>query len=112
MERRPVTRGGAARKNNRRLMTLLWITGLAILVIALIYFEQTAILYVLATLGLTALLIIVALSDLSGRGRGTNLSELGDDSAAISDGVTGTSAAAVAITAPTTSRRRPAAKRR
>jgi len=30
----------------------------------LIYFEQTALLYVLATLGVTALLIIVAFADL------------------------------------------------
>jgi len=35
-------------------------------VIALIYWEQTALLYILATLGVTALLVVVALADLSG----------------------------------------------
>ena len=40
---------------------------MAIVVFLLIYFEQTALLYVVATLGVTALLVIVALADL-GRG--------------------------------------------
>lgn len=44
--------------------TYLWIFGLAILVFSLIYFEQTALLYIFATLGVTALLIIVAFADL------------------------------------------------
>ena len=35
------------------------------LTIALIYWELTALLYVLATLGVTALLIVVALSDIA-----------------------------------------------
>ena len=48
-------------------MTYLWILGLAVLVFLLIYFEQTALLYILATLGVTVLLVIVALADL-GRG--------------------------------------------
>jgi UPF0716 family protein affecting phage T7 exclusion len=41
-----------------------WIFGLALLVFLLIYFEQTAILYIFSTLGVTALLIIVATADL------------------------------------------------
>jgi len=48
----------------KRGFTYLWIFGLAILVFLLIYFEQTALLYVLATLGVTTLLIIVATADL------------------------------------------------
>jgi hypothetical protein len=44
--------------------TYLWIFGLALLVFLLIYFEQTSLLYVLATLGVTVLLIIVATADL------------------------------------------------
>jgi hypothetical protein len=40
---------------------------MAIIVFLLIYFEQTALLYVVATLGVTVLLVIVALADL-GRG--------------------------------------------
>lgn len=50
-------------KKNRSL-TYLWIFGLALLVFLLIYFEQTAILYIFSTLGVTALLIIVATADL------------------------------------------------
>ena len=50
-------------KKNRRL-TYLWIFGLAVLVFLLIYFDQTALLYILSTLGVTVLLIIVAADDL------------------------------------------------
>lgn len=56
-----------AKLRKRRGFTYLWIFGLAILVFLLIYFEQTALLYILATLGLTVLLVIVAMADL-GRG--------------------------------------------
>ena len=50
-------------KKNRNL-TYLWIFGLALLVFLLIYFEQTAILYIFSTLGVTVLLVIVAMADL------------------------------------------------
>ena len=49
---------------SRRGFTYLWIFGLAILVFLLIYFEQTALLYVVSTLGVTVLLVIVAAADL------------------------------------------------
>jgi hypothetical protein len=55
----------AARKR-RRLITYAWVSALAIITILLIYKEQTALLYILATLGVTALLVIVAAADLSG----------------------------------------------
>jgi hypothetical protein len=42
----------------------LWIAALALLVFLLIYFEQTALLYIFSTLGVTVLLVIVALADL------------------------------------------------
>jgi hypothetical protein len=45
-------------------MTYLWIFGMALLVGLLIYFEQTALLYVFSTLGVTVLLVVVALADL------------------------------------------------
>lgn len=57
----------ANKNKKRRGFTFLWIGGLAVLVFLLIYFEQTALLYILATLGVTALLVIVAIADL-GRG--------------------------------------------
>jgi amino acid permease len=50
------------RKN--RTLTYLWIFGLALLVGLLIWFDQIAILYVFSTLGVTALLVIVATADL------------------------------------------------
>ena len=108
MERSATTRGGT-RKNSRRSMTILWIAGLAVLVIALLYFEQTAILYLLATLGVTALLIIVALSDLSGAKRSANASDLGDDAAALGSGL---NASAAAVSLNPNPVRRAAAKRK
>jgi hypothetical protein len=55
-------RTSKAKKN--RSLTFLWIFGLALLVFLLIYFEQTAILYIFSTLGVTVLLVIVATADL------------------------------------------------
>ena len=48
---------------------LLWLLGVAIVIGTLIYLEQIAILYVLATIGLVALLLIVAFADLENVGR-------------------------------------------
>jgi hypothetical protein len=56
------TKNTAAKK--RRNITYAWIFGLALIVFLLIYFERTELLYVLATLGVTSLLVIVALADL------------------------------------------------
>jgi len=63
--------------------TYLWILVLAVSVFLLIYFEQTSLLYVLATLGVTILLVVVALSDL---GR----SELSSDTVQVSEPRTAT----------------------
>lgn len=54
----------AGDRRRRKLIAALWALGLAVLVIVLIYLEQTAILYILCTLGVTALLVIVAMADL------------------------------------------------
>ena len=72
----------AAKSKKRRSLTLAWIVGSAIAVFLLIYFEQTALLYVLATLGVTILLFIVALSDIghvspSGTGQPPNAQAAG-----------------------------------
>ncbi len=67
--------------------TLLWIGGIALIVFLLIYFEQTAILYVLATLGVTALLLIVAFADLKGVPSAEELPRPADDAAAIGTGI-------------------------
>jgi hypothetical protein len=54
----------AESRRRRRLFTVSWIAALSIVTISLIYWEKTAILYILATLGLTALLAVVAFADL------------------------------------------------
>jgi len=55
----------ANRGRNKRFITFSWIAALSILTIFLIYREMTAVLYILATLGVTGVLIVVALADLS-----------------------------------------------
>ena len=55
----------AGDRRRRKLITTLWALGLSAVVIALIYLERTAILYILCTLGVSALLMIVAFSDLA-----------------------------------------------
>lgn len=54
----------AGDRRRRKLITTLWALGVSLAVIVLIYLEQTAILYIVCTLGVTALLLIVAFSDL------------------------------------------------
>lgn len=51
-------------KIGRRTTVLLWLAGISVVLGVLIYFEQIAMLYVLATLGLVILLIIVGFADL------------------------------------------------
>lgn len=57
----------AGDRRRRKMITVLWTLGLAAVVITLIYLEKTAILYILCTLGVTVLLLIVAVSDLAHR---------------------------------------------
>jgi hypothetical protein len=66
-------------------MTLVWIAVAAAIIIGLIWKEQVALLYVLATLSLTALLLTVAFSDLGGSRR--PLTAPNDDAAAAGDGL-------------------------
>ena len=64
-----VTAAKQARRK-RRMITYGWIIGLTVLTISLIYWEKTALLYILATLGVTALLVVVATADLASGGYG------------------------------------------
>ena len=59
-------RQAVAARKRRRMITYAWVAGLAIITILLIYKEQTALLYILATLSVTALLVVVATADLAG----------------------------------------------
>ena len=73
----------AGDRRRRKLTTALWALGLSLVVILLIYFEKTAILYILCTLGVTALLLIVAFSDLRHEdGAGAPLAQT-DDAAGV-----------------------------
>ncbi len=72
---------------NRRLFTFAWIAALSLLTVFLIYRELTAVLYILATLGVTALLIVVALADLSKHEKFSTQSPRVDDAAAIGSGL-------------------------
>ena len=87
------------RKRNRRLITLGWIALLTVLIIILLYKERADWLYVLATLGLTTLLVIVAMADLGGGRQGVDEASLGDDSASIGDGLTATDLSSAATAA-------------
>ena len=55
-------------KFSRRSIALFWLAVVAVLIGTLIYLEQIAILYVLATLALVLLLLIVAFADLEAVG--------------------------------------------
>jgi hypothetical protein len=55
----------AGDRRRRRLFTALWALVLSAVVITLIYLEKTAILYILCTLGVSALLMVVAVADLA-----------------------------------------------
>ncbi len=81
------------RKTGGRNRALYWIVGVGLIIFLLIYFEQTAILYVLATLGVTALLMIVAFADLKGVPTADELPKANDDAAAIGTGISSTTAA-------------------
>lgn len=84
MKRRQTVAGDRRR---RKLFTFLWTGLLSIGVIVLIYWEMTAVLYILATLGVTALLVIVAVSDLHHAQPTTDNVRI-DDAAALGSGIT------------------------
>ena len=75
----------AGDRRRRKMMTLVWALALAAVVIALIYFERTAILYILCTLGVTALLLIVAFSDLGQSGEAAGALDQQKDAASVAD---------------------------
>jgi hypothetical protein len=57
-------------KFSRRSKALFWLLLVSVVIGVLIYLEQIAVLYVLATLSLVALLLVVAFADLEKVGRG------------------------------------------
>ncbi len=80
-------RNAADDRRRRKTFTVLWTAVLAIGVIVLMYYEMSAVLYILATLGVTALLVVVAVSDLHrGEKREDGATQI-DDSAALGSGI-------------------------
>jgi uncharacterized membrane protein len=60
---------GKQSKYNRRTIALFWLALVSIIIGVLIYLEQIALLYVLATVALVILLLVVGFSDLEKVGR-------------------------------------------
>lgn len=58
-----------AKRRRWRRSTYIWMLSALATVSALLYWEQTALLYVLATLAMCILMLVVAFSDLEGRER-------------------------------------------
>ena len=92
MAKQTTTKAVVARKRRGR-MGLVWSGLAALAVIVLIYTEQIALLYVLATLSVTGLLVVVALADLGDARRATQPPPY-DDSAAAGDAMNSASAPA------------------
>lgn len=65
-------------KLSRRTIALLWCVAVGVVIGVLIYFEQIALLYVLATISIVTLLLIVGFSDLEKVGR-ENLEGFADE---------------------------------
>jgi hypothetical protein len=64
LKAKPVIMANIFSRYSRRSVALFWLLIIAIVIGVLIAFEQIALLYVLATLSLVALLLIVGFSDL------------------------------------------------
>ena len=60
---------GQQSRYSRRIIALFWLLLVSIVIGTLLYFEQIAVLYVLATLSLVLLLLVVGFADLEKVGR-------------------------------------------
>jgi hypothetical protein len=109
---RNYSRAAEGTRKRRRRNSILVSAAVAAVIILLLVFEQVALLYLLATVGVAVLLLIVAFADLHGATPMTAAAaqpSVPDDSAAIADGLA--QAAGIAPTPQGTARQR-AAKRR
>jgi hypothetical protein len=82
----------AAARKRRRTTTLVWIAVVTALVTGLIYKEQVALIYILATVSVTALLVVVAMADLGESRQAAPVAPF-DDAAAVADGTNATARA-------------------
>lgn len=83
---RNAPKGAAARGRRKSRRSLLYIALSALVIIVLLYLEQIALLYVIATLSVAALLTVVAFADLRPARQPATGPAPHDDSAAIADG--------------------------
>jgi hypothetical protein len=58
-------------KKRRRMISIAWGAGVTLMIIGLMIYQQTEILYVLSTVSVTVLLVLVAKADLHGKDSGT-----------------------------------------
>jgi hypothetical protein len=84
MVKKTTAAAAVASRRQRGRMMFVWVAIAAVAVIALIWKEQIALLYVIATLSVAALLIVVAFADLGVAKRITQAPPF-DDSAAAGD---------------------------
>jgi hypothetical protein len=105
LSQRVKTLGGQKGRRGR----LIRVFGAVAFVSALIYWEQTAILYVLSTLSMCGLLFVVAFSDLEGRDKEMSESTLNERAAAASDDETTTARSAYRARRATKRKRQDAA---
>jgi hypothetical protein len=94
---RNYSRAAADGVRKRRRRNSLLVSAIAVaIIITLLMLEQVALLYLISTLGVAALLLVVAFADLHGaQQQPAGIPAPADDSAAIADGIAGTATAAV-----------------
>ena len=80
----------AGSRRRRKMITAVWFAVISIVTIVLIYWEMTAVLYILATLGVTGLLTVVAFTDLGTAHGPSGEIERVNDAAALGSGITST----------------------
>ena len=80
--------------------TFAWVFGATAAVSAMLYWEQTALLYALSTLAMCWLLLVVAFSDLEGRDKELNRPDVANDVAVAGGGVTTNAASPASVDAP------------
>lgn len=80
-------RAAASARKSRRRKTLLWTVAVIAVVVTLLVYEQIALLYVLSTFSVVALLIVVGWSNIEGARAINDETPPLDDSAALGSGI-------------------------
>ena len=80
----------SSRIGSKRRRKFAWVFGASAIVIALLYWEQAAILYVLSTLAICALLLVVMFSNLEARDKEHHQAALGKMDARDAESTRGT----------------------